>query len=120
MGALKDLEPVELQRDRALGKANDVRVCVANFKRELAGLGTAAALKRVAYAIKNRHGDTLLGAAKVRDLITASSRYGRIKAKNIMAEADIRDPDKRLRDLTDRQRREVVAILETEATRWRA
>jgi uncharacterized protein YgbK (DUF1537 family) len=108
MTALRDPQ----QPMRALALANDVRTHIADFKHEIAALPQHEAVVRVIDAIENRHGEKLLGAARVRYLLIGIARIGDEKARKILMIAEIYNQDKRLRDLTARQRTLLVSVLE--------
>jgi hypothetical protein len=105
------------QRMHALQHANDVRSCVAGFKRETASLPREEAVVAVIDAIEHRHADPLLGAARVRHLLMSIDHIGETKARKLIHVAQVYSGDKRLRDLTARQRGLLVQVLLHE--KWR-
>lgn len=92
-----------VQRMDALGKANDIRVERAEFKRDLkAGRKTA-------------HDYLLdppdwLKTMKVVDLLLALPKYGRVKVNKILAQCHM-SPTKTLGGMSARQRAELVSML---------
>lgn len=96
----------------ALKLANDVRIHISAFKHEIATLPQHEAVVRIIDAIEERHAEKLLGAARVRYLLTAIDRIGDEKARKILMVAEVYNHDKRLRDLTARQRKLLVSVLE--------
>ena len=115
MTAIRDPE----QPKRALKHANDVRLCVAEFKREIAGLARHEAILAVIDAVDTRHSEKLLGAAKVRHLLVGVAGIGDTKARKLLQVAEIYNGDKRLRELTARQRMLLVTCLELQGWRKR-
>lgn len=113
MAALRDPE----QMRHALKLANDTRLCVAKFKREIDGLPRHEAIVRVIEAIDTRYDEKLLGAAKIRHLLIGIAGIGETKARKLLTVAEIHNSDKRLRDLTARQRKLLVTWLELQG--WR-
>jgi ATP-dependent protease Clp ATPase subunit len=107
------------QAMEALQRANDVRLRVAAFKREIAGLERWEAIVKVIDAIDARYNDPLLGAARVRHLLVGIAGIGDHKARKILTAAQVYNHDKRLRDLTLRQRKLLVGVLESAGWRLR-
>jgi hypothetical protein len=99
---------------QALVHANEVRTGVADFRRETATLERYDAIVTVIDAIKSRYDDKVLGAAKVRHLLMAIPWIGEDKAHRLLITAQVSNYDKRLRDLTARQRNLLVDILTRE------
>ena len=85
------------QRDRALRRANEVRMAAAGVKRELR---TGAVSLAVALA------DPRAGSPKVGDLVVCVPGVGPVKARLLLRELGIRET-KRARELTVRQRRAI-------------
>lgn len=104
----------------ALNYANDVRLHIAAFKRDIKGRSYIAALTALVEAIEERHNDPLLGAARIRQLLMAVPWIGREKSVTYMLGAGITDRDVRLRDLTASQRVTLVRVLEQMAWRRRS
>jgi hypothetical protein len=102
------------QHMEALAHANEVRTGVAEFRREIAGLDRHDAILAVIDLIESRHDDRLLGAAKVRQILMAVTGFGEDKARRLMIAAQVYSGEKRLRDLTARQRGLLATILTSE------
>lgn len=85
------------QHDRALRRANEVRMAAAGVKRELR---TGAVSLAVALA------DPRGGSPKVGDLVVCVPGVGPVKARLLLRELGIRET-KRARELTVRQRRAI-------------
>jgi mannitol/fructose-specific phosphotransferase system IIA component len=105
------------QRRAALKLANATRLEVAGFKRDIDGLPRHEAIVKVVDAIARRYDEKLLGAAKIRHLLIGIAGVGDMKARKILQVAQIYNGDKRLRDLTARQRNLLVELLEQQG--WR-
>ncbi len=92
-----------LQRMEALQRANDIRSRRAQLKRDLkAGRQPIheLLLEPPAY----------LETAKVFDLLLAVPKYGRVKVNKILSHCRI-SPSKTIGGLSERQRRELVALM---------
>ena len=94
-----------------------------------AALAKAAAARRTRMELKDRlkHGtttltqvltdaatDDVIGKTRVSEVLTALPKVGKVKAHNIMTELEIA-PTRRLRGLTDRQRRALLEKLDDTA-----
>lgn len=110
MTAVRDPE----QALSALQHANEVRAHVSVFKRETAALPHHEAVIAVIDAIEHRHGEKLLGAARVRHLLTSIDRIGDVNARKLIQASQVYNGEKRLRDLTARQRGLLVSLLTDE------
>src|SRR5439155_15971209 len=88
----------------------EVRTGVADFRRETASLERYDAIVTVIDVIESRYDDKVLGAAKVRHLLMAIPWIGEGKAHRLLITAQVNNYDKRLRDLTARQRNLLVDI----------
>jgi hypothetical protein len=115
MTALRDpQQPLE-----ALKLANETRASVHTFKAELADRNYRDALATVVDTVMHKHDDRLLGAAKVRHLLMCVRSVGQHRAAKMMHAAEIHNPEKKLRDLTQRQRWLLVGVLEATWRAWR-
>ncbi len=106
------------QRQEALALANVTRCAIAEFRREVRNAGTQRGTELVADVIENNHADRVFGAARVGQLIRAIPSFGDDKVHRTLATAGVRSPDRKLRDLTERQRTAVVDGLEHQLDRW--
>jgi hypothetical protein len=102
------------QHMQALEHANDVRLRVAAFKRDTAKLPHHQAVLAVLAVLEHRHEDPLLGGARVRHLLMSIPRVGDTKARKLIHVAQIYNGEKRLRDMTSRQRTLLAQLLEGE------
>ena len=94
------------QRDRALARANDVRVARANLKRELAsGHNSAAEI------ISDPPANAL--SMSVRQVVLSQRGWGPVRLRRLCRLASVPE-NKDLRSLTARQRRALLAALEVE------
>lgn len=98
--ALPELTPE--QRAAALEKAAAARRARAELKDRLKKGETD--LKTV---LKNAETDEIIGKMKVSALLEALPKVGKVKAQEIMTELEIA-PTRRLRGLSDRQRRALL------------
>lgn len=93
-----------VQRMDALGQANVVRTYRAGVKRDLKG-------GRVSIVDLLMDDDPLLETAKVFDLLLATPKYGRVKVNKMLVSCRI-SPSKTVEGLTERQRGELVEMIE--------
>lgn len=93
------------QRMDALRRANDVRTARADLKRKVKAKRDPAPI--VAQLVEP--GDRF-ETMKVFDALLAMPKVGRVKANKILAAARV-SPSKTIGGLSDRQRREVLALL---------
>jgi hypothetical protein len=107
MTAVKDPQ----QARDALLLANDTRLGVATLKREIRALPQHEAVLVVIDALEHRHDDPLLGAARVRHLLCSVTYFGDVRARKLIQAAQVYNGDKRLRELTARQRGLLVDLL---------
>jgi hypothetical protein len=106
------------QKMQALSLANERRIGAAEFKRETSVLGTRGAARRVALVLEAQEDDPVMGSAKIRHLLTCVPNLGQKKAGKLLAAVHAQNGDKRLRDLTYRQRVGLALMLRTWAERW--
>jgi hypothetical protein len=92
-----------VQRMEALQRANDVRSRRAQLKRDL-----KAGRQPIHALVLNP--PEFLGTAKVFDLLLAVPKYGRVKVNKILMQCRI-SPSKTIGGLSERQRRELVALM---------
>ena len=91
------------QRMEALQRANDVRSCRAQLKRDL-----KSGRKQVTGLIEDP--PAYLRTAKVFDLLLATPKYGRVKVNKLLSQCQI-SPSKTVGGLSDRQRGELVRLI---------
>src|SRR5438046_6762660 len=91
------------QRMDALQRANDIRSRRAQLKRDL------KAGRQPIHELLLSPPDYLM-TAKVFDLLLAVPKYGRVKVNKILSQCRI-SPSKTLGGLSERQRRELVALM---------
>lgn len=87
------------QHEIALRKANSVRIGKAALKRELRDGATT---------IADALDDERAQAAPIHEILTAQRYWGDRRAALALREAGILDHNRRVRDLTARQRREII------------
>lgn len=98
---------MEDQRVGALKLANRYRIAVARECERIARMDWREGREEVAKLIEECDDDALL-SGRVAKYLNAPRYIGTAKVGKLMAKTDIRRNDKRLRDLTDRQRREIA------------
>lgn len=91
------------QRMSALRRANEIRVRRAQFKRDVKD-GTESLIDAIAMPPE------WLETAKVRDMMLALPKYGRVKVDKVLRSTQI-SPSKTLGGLSARQRIELLAAL---------
>ena len=92
-----------VQRMEALQRANDIRTRRAQLKRDLKA-GRQPIDRHLLAPPDN------LATAKVFDLLLAVPKYGRVKVNKILGQCKI-SPSKTVGGLSERQRRELVALM---------
>lgn len=91
------------QRMDALARGNEIRTYRATLKQDVKA-------KRVSVVLLLLSDDPRLDTMKTFDLLKATPKYGRVKANKALKECGI-SPSKTLGGLTERQRRELAALL---------
>lgn len=89
--------------------SNEIRSGIAQFVKETHALPSREGANVVADVFALDAGDRILGAARVRYLLKAVRRLPSERVEKLLVLASARKPDKRLRDLTPRQR-DVIAV----------
>jgi hypothetical protein len=117
MTALRDPE----QAMAALKLANNTRMHIAGFKRDIARRTHRAAIAALIDVLLTppTEEDGLLAAGRVKHLLCAIPAVGESKAAKMMYVAEIHRHDKRLRELTERQRSLLAGVLSQHATTFR-
>lgn len=90
------------QRDAAMALANQIRSAMKNIKGEIKPLSHRDGCARVAEFLIDP--EEPAAAIRVRALLRAIRLMGNTKADNLLWQAGIANGDKRVRELTDRQR----------------
>lgn len=101
--------PQQLARAREM--ANEIRSGVARFVHETHALPSHEGANVVANVVELDYNDRILGAARVRYLLKAVRRLRAENTEKLLVLANARGADKRLRDLTPRQRKVIAASL---------
>jgi hypothetical protein len=100
------------QHMQALELASEIRSGVRKFVRETRALPRREAANVLADAFELDYGDRILGAARVRFLLTAAPLLRREPVEKLLTLASCsKNADVRLRDLTERQRTVIVMQL---------
>jgi predicted DNA binding protein len=98
------------QRDGALKVANRYRIAVARECERIAGLPWRDGREEVARLIEDCDDDALL-SGRLAKYLNAPRYVGKAKAAGLMGQLEIRRADKRIRDLTGRQREVIAAAV---------
>lgn len=106
------------QHLQALASAERKRVGVAVFRREIRAAGPAMGAAMLARAIEHDHDDYIIGSGRVGHLMRAVPRLGHTKVTKCLLAAGVYNQDRKLRELTPRQRGAVVIQLEMWARAW--
>lgn len=99
---------IQSQPMQALTRANDVRRNTAELKNQIRALSPRAGAELAADIIENDE-DELCGAIRILALLLCVRRLGEHKVMKCLITAGIVNADRRLRDLTPRQRKAVAA-----------
>jgi hypothetical protein len=102
---MDDAVAVAAQRDSARAKANEHRRTIREYKAALRSLPRYDAAERLADFLEAPDNPDALEAAPLWALLTSINRLGDAKAALAMRSAGVLAPDKRVRNLTERQRR---------------
>lgn len=101
---------VAKQRTDALAKANQYRFAVSRKKREIAAMSMHDGCQELADLIEHTDCPMML-SARVQDWLMTPNKVGVRKSSQAMACLKIRKVDRRLRDLTPRQREELADLV---------
>lgn len=106
-----EVTAAEKQRTDALALANHVRIASARFKEDIAGRSETEGRRLVAEFLANPiTGPT--GHLKINRLILAIDRVGDQQLRLILRYAGVHNPEKHVRNLTDRQRMALAEVIE--------
>lgn len=103
------MDAVEQRKD-ALAKANQYRFALAKKRREIAAMPMAEGCEELAELIEHTDCPMML-SGQVSHWLMAPNRAGVQKASQAMACLNIRKADRRLRDLSPRQRQQLAEIV---------
>ena len=117
MAAVMTQDRTEIQRFRALAKANEMRLEAAFIRRDLQAMSQAEGCRLVASLLVDAP-DVVL-SMRIGHLLRAIRRFGDAKVGSFLHVADVRSCDRRVRDLTVRQRRVLAGALRLRAERAR-
>jgi len=98
------------QRTDALAKANRYRFAVSRKKREIGAMSMHEGCQELADLIEHSDCPMML-SGRVQDWLMTPNRIGIRKASQAMVCIKVRKADRRLRDLTPRQREELADIV---------
>ena len=106
------------QHMKALASANEKRLGTAELRRQIRALGPAEGALTLARAIEHDHDDRIIGSGRIGHLMRAVPRLGHAKVTKCLLAAGVHNHERRLRELTPRQRGAVVIQLEMWARAW--
>jgi hypothetical protein len=106
------------QHMQALAAANEIRMAIADFKRDTRLLGTRGAALRVADVLDGDHDAP--EQIRVQHLLSCIPRVGQGKVGTLMHTAGVGSWTKRLGDLTPRQRRVLALQLRLWVEGWQS
>ena len=98
------------QRTEAMAKANHYRSAVSKKRREIAEMPAADAYEALADLIENCDDPALL-SGRLTHWLTAPKFSGQTKANQAIACLNLKKADRRVRDLTPRQRQELASMI---------
>lgn len=99
----------------ALGRANEIRAANALLCQEIRALPPKDGLARAAVVLRTLEGES--GAMPIARLLLSVQRVGDRKAATVLRRAEITLGSKRIRDLTERQRKYIAEWLDFEVER---
>ena len=104
----------------ALAKANTYRLAVAKERRRIAELPPAEAYDALADLIEHSEDPALL-CGRLTHWLTAPKFSGQTKANQAIACLNLKKADRRIRDLTPRQRQELASMVRyrMDVRKWR-
>lgn len=104
------------QQREALALANETRFATGAWKRRTRRLSTIAGCRTVADLLEREDlTDDILGSLRIAPTLLTIHRFGTKTVNAILADIGVRSSDRRLRDLTARQRLRVAVLLRVHA-----
>ena len=103
------------QHMQALERAQEKRLGVAQFRRDINALSFAEGARKVADAIQNDHDGYVTGSARVGHLLRAVRFLGPDKVRAVLGAAGVHNEDRKVRQLTVRQCDEIALRLRLSA-----
>jgi hypothetical protein len=107
------------QHMRALTLANEHRLGVAAFKARVRDLPARAGAELIAYTIEHEYDSEILGALRTRHALLSVRSLGVEKMTRCLVFAGVPNFDRRLRELTPRQRKAVASQVRLWAAGYR-
>lgn len=104
---------VREQRMDALAAANEIRLGIARVRAEVFALEQPAGCEEVAGLLENP--DETVSAMKIGTLLLSVRKFGRQRVGRLLSMAEVRSMDRRVRDLSERQRRVLAGLLRDRA-----
>lgn len=101
------------QRMGALEVANLVRISMCERKREIHGVSTVEGLRWIASMLED--GDPVVGPMPVGKLLFAVRHVGRERVRKWLTAAGVRSEDRKVRELSERQRVVLAGVLRERA-----
>jgi hypothetical protein len=107
------------QHEQARALANQVRLAGAAWKRETHALPTCDGLVRLADLLVDDGDLGFVGRLRLSHAVSAVRKLSRARGERLVRDAGIFRFDKRIMELTWRQRYALSALLRVEAEKWR-
>lgn len=113
---MTNLPHAKPQHMRALDLANEVRIERAERKRQIAAMPRPEGMAAAAAIFDDP--DEVTGSLKLLELLSSIDHFGLMKTREIAQHAGVVSVDRRVRDLTPRQRTLIAAVLSRPAILW--
>jgi hypothetical protein len=106
------------QSMEALAGANEIRIGISRIRRYVEGLPQPLAAVRVADALEHDYDEPAIGAMRAGGLLAAIHRFGPARVRACLRLAGVESADRRVRELSERQRRVIAGQLRLWAAMW--
>lgn len=106
------------QHMQALARAEQIKAAKGQFSRAVRALPSGAGARKVAHAIEHEHDDPIIGRLRIRSMLSRIKYMGDQKVAKCLVAAGVVNGDRRLNELTERQRGALVIQLELWAETW--
>lgn len=106
------------QHMQALASAEAQKLAKGDFNRTVSVLPPAAGARKVADAVEHDYQDQAIGRLRIRRMLAVIKRMGNQNVDRCLRAAGVMNGDRRLNELTPRQRGAIVIQLELWADRW--
>lgn len=99
------------QHMQALAKAEAQKTAAGDFKRSVRSLPAGAGARKIAVTLEHDHHDDVIGRIRIRRLLLCIKRMGEQNVTRCLLAAGVTNSDRRLTELTPRQRSAVAIQL---------